>query len=177
MLQLKNSNNSFINKQIILIFTYFTIIFCSYYIININNLTNISYTLLFYILLLVILTKLKQLRLSIFIINFILGLKLFFNLKYGYISESLLKIALQNDKNQSIIMIINEFISIILPSMLFFLLHTDFIYNGIKISFKSNILYWIITTITCFFLFKNTVYYYLSDKRHIVDFNVDPFLL
>ena len=87
-------------KQNILIFIYFAIIFISYYIININNLTNISYTLLFYLLLLVMLPNLKWLGLSIFIIiNFILGLELFFNLKYGYIFESLLRTALENDKN------------------------------------------------------------------------------
>lgn len=163
-------------KQNILIFIYFAIIFISYYIININNLTNISYTLLFYLLLLVMLPNLKWLRLSIFIIiNFILGLELFFNLKYGYISESLLKTALENDKNQSITMIINDFLPIILPSILFSLIYTYFIYNRIKISFKNSILYWIIIIITSFFLFKNTVYYYLADKRHIVEFNVDPF--
>ena len=142
MPQLKNLNNSFIYKQIILVFTYFAIIFSSYYIININHLTNISYTLLFYILLLVMLPKLKWLRLSIFIIiNFILGLELFFNLKYGYISESLLKTALENDKNQSIIMIINEFIPIILPSMPF-LFYTLILYT-IESKYLLKVIYYI----------------------------------
>ncbi|WP_081298598.1 phosphoethanolamine transferase [Gilliamella sp. Bim1-2] len=176
MFKIKNLNLFVLTKQKVLITLYFTIIFIAYNKININNLTNISYTLLIYLFFLVIFPKTKWIRLPIFgIFNFILAIEFFFNLKYGYISDSLLKTALENDTNQSYIMIKNEFLSIILPSFLFSIIYTYFVYNKISISFRSKILYWSIIFICCFFLFKNTLYYYLSDKRHIVEFEVDPF--
>ncbi|WP_081298440.1 sulfatase-like hydrolase/transferase, partial [Gilliamella sp. wkB108] len=163
-------------KQYLLLATYFIIILVAFHFININGLKNVSYTLLIYVFFLLLFPKIKWIRLPIFgLFNFILGIELFFSLKYGYISESLLKTALENDTNQSYLMIKNELISIIIPSIIFTLLYTFFIFNKIKISFKYKTLYWAIMAICCFFLFRNTLYYYLSDKRHVVEFQVDPF--
>ena len=165
-----------LTKQYLLLTIYFFIIFIAYYFININGLTNFSYTFLIYVFFLLLFPRIKWIRLPIFgLFNFILGIELFFSLKYGYISESLLKTALENDTNQSFLMIKNESFSIILPSIFFTLLYTFFIFNKIKISFKYKTLYWAMMAICCFFLFRNTLYYYLSDKRHVVEFQVDPF--
>ncbi|WP_218055843.1 hypothetical protein, partial [Gilliamella sp. Gris3-2] len=74
MFKIKNLNLFVLTKQKVLITLYFTIIFIAYNKININNLTNISYTLLIYLFFLVIFPKTKWIRLPIFgIFNFILA--------------------------------------------------------------------------------------------------------
>ena len=176
MPQIKSLNIKILTKQNVFIFMYFAIIFIAYYIINVDKLKNFSYTFLIYFLFLFISPKVKLIRLIIFgLFNFILGIELFFNFRYGHISESLLKTALENDTNQSYLMIQHEFFAIILPAFIFSFTYTYFIFNKIKISLKNRILYWSIICVCCFFLFKNTLYYYLSDKRHVVEFQVDPF--
>ncbi|MCX8583372.1 MULTISPECIES: phosphoethanolamine transferase [unclassified Gilliamella] len=176
MFKIKSSNPKILSRQIVFIFIYFAIIFAAYYIINIDKLKNFSYTFLIYLFFLFIPPKMQPIRLTIFgLFNFILGIELFFNLRYGYITESLLKTALENDTNQSYLMIKHEFFAILLPAFIFSLIYTYYIYNKIKISCNNKILYWSIIFACSFFLLKNTLYYYLSDRRHIVEFKVDPF--
>jgi len=164
------------NKQKFLIAFYFLIILISYYIINVQNFKNFNYTFLIYLLFILIQTKYSWIKSSIFFVfNFILGIELFFSIKYGYISESLLKSALENDSEQSFSMIQQEFWAIIIPAILFSIIFTFGIYNKIQINLNNKLLYWLAIFICCFFLFRNTVYYYISDKRHVRDFQIDPF--
>lgn len=164
-----------INQKLLIIF-YFSVILISFYIINIQNLKNFNYTFLIYLLFLLIQKKYNWIRNSIFLVfNFILGIELFFSIKYGYISESLLKSALENDSEQSVTIIQQEIFPIIIPAILFSIIFTFNIYNKIQLNLNNKFLYWTTIFICCFFLFKNTFYYYISDKRHVRDFQIDPF--
>lgn len=163
------------NQKLLIIF-YFSVILISFYIINIQNLKNFNYTFLIYLLFLLIQKKYNWIRNSIFLVfNFILGIELFFSIKYGYISESLLKSALENDSEQSVTIIQQEIFPIIIPAILFSIIFTFNIYNKIQLNLNNKFLYWTTIFICCFFLFKNTFYYYISDKRHVRDFQIDPF--
>lgn len=174
--QLKKIDFYHQNKQKFLVVFYFLIILISFYIINIQNLKNFSYTFLIYLLFLLIKNKCGRIRNSVFLVfNFILGIELFFSIKYGYISESLLKSALENDSEQSVTMILQELFPIIIPAVLFSIIFTFTIYNKIQLNLNNKFLYWGTIFICCFFFFKNTFYYYLSDKRHVRDFQIDPF--
>ncbi len=163
------------NQKLLIIF-YFLVILISFYIINIQNLKNFNYTFLIYLFFLLIPQKYSWIRNSIFLVfNFILGIELFFSIKYGYISESLLKSALENDSEQSVTMLQQEIFPIIIPAILFSIIFTFNIYNKIQLNLNNKFLYWTSIFICCFFLFKNTFYYYISDKRHVRDFQIDPF--
>lgn len=72
-------------------------------------------------------------------------------------------------------MIKQEFWAIIIPAILFSIIFTFCIYNKIQINLNNKLLYWLSIFICCFLIFRNTVYYYISDKRHVRDFQIDPF--
>ncbi|WP_334321946.1 hypothetical protein, partial [Gilliamella apicola] len=72
-------------------------------------------------------------------------------------------------------MILQELFPIIIPAVLFSIIFTFTIYNKIQLNLNNKFLYWGAIFICCFFFFKNTFYYYLSDKRHVRDFQIDPF--
>lgn len=87
-----------LTKQYLLLTIYFFIIFIAYYFININGLTNFSYTFLIYVFFLLLFPRIKWIRLPIFgLFNFILGIELFFSLKYVYLLSNLLGFSVNID--------------------------------------------------------------------------------
>ncbi|WP_218057670.1 hypothetical protein, partial [Gilliamella sp. Fer4-1] len=66
MLKIKNLSIPILTKQNILVVAYFAVILIAFYIINIGNLNNFSYTFLIYMLFLAFFPKTRWIKLPIF---------------------------------------------------------------------------------------------------------------